>query len=96
MYGLSVPESAGPTGLRLPPVADPKQDHQRPGPVHRGPGLLHRVQPHPRGRRPLPPPEDPGHRGEPARTQTDQMKSRTETQRHLEMLGEQLPVKQPQ
>lgn len=38
---LFPPEPSGPAGLRLPPVADPEQDHQRAGPVHRGPGLLH-------------------------------------------------------
>lgn len=62
---LSDSESSGPSGLRLPPVSDPKQDHKRAGPLHRGPGLLHRVQPHPRGRRPLSPPQDAGHRRKP-------------------------------
>lgn len=69
------PEPPGPAGLRLPPVADPKQDHQRPGPLHRGPGLLHRVQPHPRSCRPLPPAQDPGHRRDPRRGQTHQIRT---------------------
>lgn len=69
------PEPPGPAGLRLPAVADPKQDHQRPGPLHRGPGLLHRVQPHPRSRRPLPPAQDPGHRRDPHRGQSHQITS---------------------
>ena len=35
---------AGPAGLRVPAVADQEQDNQRAGTLHRGPGILYRVQ----------------------------------------------------
>ena len=50
-------EQASPIGVRFPAKPDTQQDHQCPGPFSGGPGLLHRVFPHPRGCRSFQAPE---------------------------------------
>lgn len=73
LKNLFLLEPFGASGLRLPPVSDQEQDHQRSGPFHWGSGLLHRVQPDPWSCWTLSPPQDPGYWRKPCWSQTCQI-----------------------